>query len=346
MIAFPWISEENFELGTRGHFDATTNGNSKLDFPHYSVLAQTPGLSMPYSGAYCLRSDLSLGTSDAYIQETGDWDMTTGSAELYLRFMLWVDPKITMADTNEFAILQFWSSTNTVETGVYINFTTANGLRIGYGEASASVFTPLTTNTWHAVEIFFNPAGSSAGAIDMTFDGTALTQVGSITNASITSGIVGTVGIDAGTTAGVILFDSIISDDAQIYFQSIRYPETIVMTKSGHAFAGPGVIDNVTLLSSATADCALAIYDTDVANTNDTFRRVVQLRNTAAANGEIVDPAGMPAEVRRGCYVALSGTADAAGPQAILKIKRAPAYFSDGAIRNYGLRRKAAPGGV
>ena len=345
-MAFPWISEENFELGTLGHFDAEQDADGKLDFPHYSELARTAGISMPFSGTNCMRVDLAGGTAAAYVQETGDWDMTAGSAELHIRFMLWLDPKLTMASTNEFGILQFWSSTSTVEAGVYINFTTANKFRIGIGEATASSFLSISLGQWHAVEVFFDPAGSSASTIDLSLDGAAATQVASFTSASITSGVVGTVGIDAGTTSGTVLFDSIIADDAQIFFQTIRFPETIVMTKSGHAFGGPGIIDNVTLVSSATADCELAVYDTDVGNTNDTFRRVAQLRNTAAANGEIVDPAGMPVSVQRGCYVTLAGTADAAGPQAILKIKRVVAFGSDGAIRNYGLRRKAAPGGV
>ena len=339
-MSFQWISEENFELGTRGHFDATTNGNSKLDFPHYSELARTPGLAMPWSGAYCLRCNLGLGTSDAFIQETGDWDMTTGSAELFLRFMLWLDPNLTMANTNEFAIMQYWSSTNTVETGVYINFTTANGLRIGIGEASASSFLPISTGVWHSVETFFNPAGSANGAIDLWLDGSPATQVGSITNASITSGILGTVGIDAGTTRGHILFDSIIADDARIFTPEHRFSDTVFLTKSGHAFVGPGIIDNVTLLSSATADNVLSIYDTDLGNTDDYSNRKVILRNTGTTGGEIVDPAGMPVEVNHGAYVTLSGTASAEGPQAIVRIKRAIAYGSEGAMRNYGLRRK------
>ena len=338
-MAFPWVSHENFELGTLGHFDTESDGDAKLDFPIYSELARTPGISMPWSGTHCMRVDLAGGTADAYVQETGDWDMTTGSAELYLRFMLWLDPNLTMADTDEFAILQFWSSTNTVETGIYINFTTASGFRIGIGEASASSFTGISLGKWHSVECFFNPAGSSAGAIDMWLDGTALTQVGSISNASITSGIVGTVGIDAGTTRGVILFDEIISDDARIFGPEHRFPYTVVMTKSGHVFGGPGVIDNITLLSATgQTDNALAVYDTDLGNTDDYGNRVVALHNTAG--GEVVDPAGMPVEVRHGAYVELTGTAAATGPQALVTIKRAVAYGSDGAIRNYGLRRK------
>ena len=178
----------------------------------------------------------------------------------------------------------------------------------------------------------------------MWLDGTAATQVGSITNATITSGIVGTVGIDAGTTRGVILFDEIIADDARIFGPEHRFPETVVMTKSGHVFGGPGVIDNATLISGGGTDATLAIYDTDLGNTDDYSNRVLQLHNTA--NDEIVDPAGMPAEVRHGAYVALAGTANANGPQAIIKIKRAVAYGSDGAIRNYGLRRRAEARGV
>lgn len=346
-MAFDYLSEVNFELGTRGTFDSETDTNGKLDFPGYFDLARVPGIAMPFRGAYCMRVDLGLGTADAFVQEDVDWDMALAETQ-HFRFMLWVDPAITMANNDEFLIFVLQSAGPVDEVVVAINFTTANGLRIGVGETAATSFLDLSTNVWHGVEIAvtLDAGGGNNGTIDLRLDGGAATQVTALDQAAIIQGRLGTIGIDAGTTRGTILFDEVISDEDRIFFPSIRFPENIILTASGHVFGGPGVIDNVTLLSSATADCALEVYDTDTANTDDIFRRVVQLRNTAAAGGEIVDPAGMPVEVRRGCYVALSGTADAAGPQALLKIKRAAAYGSDGAIRNYGLKRVAAPGGV
>lgn len=346
-MAFPWISEVNFDAGDRGTFDSETDTDSKLDFPHYSELARVPGLAMPYRGAYCMRVDLAGGTADAFIQEDVDWDMALAETQWW-RFMLWVDPDITMANNDEFAIFKLQSAGPVDEAVIVINFTTASGLRIGVGETAGSQFLPLSTNLWHAVELAatLDDGASNNGTLDLTVDGSAATQVASLDQAAVAQGRLGAMDIDAGTTRGHILFDEVISDDAQIYPPTIRFADTVVLTASGHAFVGPGVVDNVTLLSSATADCALAVYDSDVGNSNDTFNRKAQLRNTAAAGGEIVDPAGMPVRVRRGCYVTLSGTADAGGPQALIKIKSAVAWGSDGAIRNYGNKRMPAPRGV
>lgn len=337
-MAFPFVTEEGFEAGTRGHFDAESDNDAKLRFAHYSQLAQIQGCPAPWRGAYAMHVDLSLGTSDAYVQETGSWDMTAGTNELYGRFMLYLSSDLTMATTNEFGILQFWSSTSTVECGIYINYTTANGYRIGIGEASASSFLPITLGKWHSVEFFFNPAGSSSSTLDLWLDGAAATQVGSFTSADITSGVVGVVGQDAGTTKGHVVFDQIVTDDAQIYPPEIRFPRTQLMTKSGHAFVGNGMIENVQLLSGAGTDNVLSIYDTDTANTNDAGNVKAELKNTA--NNEAVDLSGVPLNVTRGAYVALSGT----NPRALVTIGAAVGYGSDGAVRSHGARR--GTGGV
>ena len=339
-MAFPWVIEHTFELGTPGAFDAESDSDAKLDFPHYSELARTPGLAMPFRGAYCMRIDLAGGTAAAHVQETGDWDLTAGSGDLYQRFMVWISPDLVMANTDEFSLLQWWSSTNTVEAGVYLNFTTANGHRIGIGEATASSFLPIQLGQWITVETFFDPAGASASTLDLWIDGQAATQVGSFTSASITSGVLGTEGIDAGTTKGTILFDQVIADDLQIYPIAERFPREVLMTTSGHVFAGPGKIDNITLMSGAGTDCVVSIFDTDVANLNDASKIVAELKNTA--NNEVVDPAGMPVRIRRGAYVSMSGT----NPRALVQVGYAPAYGSDGAMGSYASRRQEAAGRV
>jgi hypothetical protein len=334
-MAFPYLSEESFESGTRGDFDAEQDDSVRLDFPHYTDLARYPGLAMPWRGAYCMRVDLALGTSDdAYVQENDDWDMTSGTDDLYGRFMLWIDPNIVMADTNEFSVLQYWSATNTVECGVYLNYTTANGLRIGIGEASADTSSMLSiaTGEWHTVETFFDPETSS-GTLDLWLDGGEATQKTGIASADITSGVLGVTGQDVGTTAGVLLFDSVVTDDTRLYPPTHRFDEETVLTKSGHLFVGPGVIDNISLISGAGTDCVVEIYDTDDANTNDEGSFVVRLSNTA--NNELVDPASMPARLMRGCYVKMSGTT----PRALIKTKSAAGWGSDGAIRNHAYRR-------
>src|SRR3989304_4043146 len=143
-MAFQFLSQSNFEDGGLGAFDAETDTETRLDFPHYVTLARTPGLPMPWRGSNCMRVTLvNDGTpADAYVQKTGSWD-TAAAGTIYFRFMFYMTSDYVMANNDEFAIFQLWSSTNTVEGGVYVNYTTANGLRIGIGETSASSFMPL-----------------------------------------------------------------------------------------------------------------------------------------------------------------------------------------------------------
>jgi len=332
-MAFPFNSEEGFETGTLTDSDFDAESGT-YTIAHYTECAGA-GIATPYKGAYCLRMNLANVSTTAYVQETADWDMTNGTNDLYMRFMLWVDPNIVMATGDEFAVMQYWAGTNTVEAGVYINYTTANGYRLGIGAltAAATSFLDLPLGEWVSVETFFNPA-AGAGTIDFWVNDSAGTQIASITNTgNITSGVVGTIGIDAGTTKGNILIDDIITDDARIYAPTNRWRETILLTESAHAFVGPGLIDNITLLSGAAADNILIVYDTDTADVLDASNTVVELRNSAAK--ETVDPAGMPVNVIRGAYVSLAGT----NPRARVKLCRAVAYGSDGAVRNYALRR-------
>ena len=340
-MAFAFASENGFELGTRGHFDAEQDDEARLDFVHYAALAKIPGMPAPYRGAYCMRANLAHDGSpaDAYVQETGSWD-TAANNTIFHRLMFWVSPTITMANNDELAIFQLWSSTSTAEAGAYINYTTANGLRLGIGETSASQFLPLTTNVWHCLELkaLIDP-GANDGTLDAWLDGGAFTQVASLNQGDITSGVVGVIGQDAGTTAGVILFDEIVADDARIYPPSRRYPTEILLTASGHVFVGPGVVTSVSLLSGAGTDNVVALFDTDIGATNDASNIRLELKNTA---NNAREPWETPTTFSRGCYVSMSGT----NPRAIVKIKKASGYFSDGAVRNVGHARVAHPLGA
>jgi hypothetical protein len=339
-VAFPFLSENGFETGTLGHFDTEVDTESRLDFPHYSTLARIPGAGAPFRGAYCMRVALENdGTpADAYVQETGSWD-TSAAGTIYFRFAFYVSNDITMANTDEFAIWQLWSSTNTIEAGVYINYTTANGLRIGIGETSATSFKPLTTGVWHQMEVkaLIDSGVGDDGTLDAWLDNSAFTQVASLDQGAITSGIMGVVAQDAGTTAGLILFDEIIADDARIYPISNRFTDEVLLTASGHVFVGRGTLENISLLSGAGTDCVLAVYDTDTAYTVDPNNLRLELKNTA--NNELIDPSGVPIkDFHRGCYVALSGT----NPRALAQVSDVYC-FDGGSIRDHGIRRKAHP---
>lgn len=334
-MAFPFLSQNNFSDGGVGHFDSETDTETRLDFPHYVTLARTPGLPMPWRGVYCMRAALANdGTpADAYVQETASWD-TAAAATLFVRFMLYASSDITMANADEFAVLQLWSATNTVEAGVYINYTTANGLRIGIGKASATSFRPLTAGAWHSVEIkaVVDSGVGNDGTLDGWLDNAAFTQVTALDQGAITSGVVGVLSQDAGTTAGNVFFDSIIADDARIGSPVERFPQPYLMTASGHAFAGPGEVCDVQLLSGAATDNVLQIFDTDTAYTGDASNIVLELKNTA--NNQAVDVADIGRHVKRGCYVSLTGT----NPRALVSFKCA--YQDNSTLRAYALRRK------
>ena len=339
-MAFPYTTYANFEAGTKGHFDTETDTNSGLDFPHYTDLAKIPGLSMPYRGAYCARINLATAsTAGAWLQETGSWDCTVNTEDIYIRLKVWLSPDAAMANNDVFSLIELWSATNTAEGCVGIKYTTAAGWQIGIGDAAVpSVLASLTLGMWHDVEVYFNVADATNGTIDMWLDGTPLTQVTGITQATITSGIVGAnPGAAFTPTAGTLLIDEVVASQtdntsARIGMQPERFAEQQLLIASGHVFVGPGIIDNVTLLSGNGTDCVCTLYDTDMADTTNANVKL-ELKNLTA--NEIVDPAGMPVSVIHGCYLVLSGTS----PRAMVQIRRASGYSSDGAIRNYAMRR-------
>lgn len=342
-MAFPFLFEENFETGTLGAFNTETDTESRLDFPHYSDLAKIPAGSAPYRGAYCMRVNLANDGSpaDALVQETDGFD-TAAAGVIHVKFCFYVSPDITMANTDEFAIFQMWSATNTVEGGAYINFTTANGLRLGIGETSATVLKPLTTGEWHQLEMIFDVdnAGANDGTIDAWLDGSAYTQVATLDQGAITSAVLGVMSQDAGTTRGFILYDQVYADDARLGPFAQRWPRQLVLTKSGHVFVGAGIVEDVSLLSGAATDNVLRLYDTDIGSTTDVESFVTELKNTS--NGQLVNPEDKCLRFNRGCYVSMTGT----NPRAVVKILRAPGYFSEGTIRGLGQQRRAHPLGL
>jgi len=333
-----YTTYNNFETGAIGHFDSTDDTDSRLSYAHYTDLARVPGLAMPYRGAYCLRVNLAgMANANASLTETGSWDVTTTTEDIYIRFKLWISTDIVMANNDEFGVCVL-SSAAANEAGVWIKYTTAGGYVIGVGKTTGTASTGFSLGQWHDVEMYFNPA-SGTGTIDWWLDGTAMAQVGSLTDLSTTYGSVGVFAQDAGTTAGTVLIDQVISSQTDNTSTRIgsggkRFPKTVLLeaapagTTGHHAFVGHGVVDNVSLLSGNAVDNVLQLWDTDRADTtNGTMK--LELRNLTALETPI-DPAGVPIDFTKGCYVRLSGTT----PRAMMNIHRAVGYYSDGAIRN------------
>ena len=346
-MAFPYISEYNVEQGDKGHFDSESDSTGRLDFAHYSTLAQTPGLAMPWRGAYAMRVNLATSTTDAYLQEDTSWDLAADGT-IYFRFMLWISSDLVMANNDQFYVLKLQSTGPVDEVVAGLVYTTAAGLKFGVGETGITSSLPVEKGKWNCIEVTANiDAGAgNDGTIDYWVNGVAGTQVASLDQAAIIQGRFGVMGQDAGTTAGTLLFDALVADDARIYGSynyNERFSENIYLTASSHVFVGHGVLENVQLITGGT-DNVLEVFDTDTANVLDVGKRKVHL--LTSTSGEVVDPAGMPITITRGCYVKLSGTQGANGPFALVKVGRAVGWGSDGAIRNYGNRRKSLIGNV
>lgn len=340
-MAIPYLASTGFEDGTLAPFDVETDTEARLDIAHYATLSRIPGMAMPFRGAYCVRVNLANDGSpaDAYLQETGSADLSADGT-IFCRFAFWLSPNTVMANNDEFGIWELWSGATTVEAGVFINFTTANGFRIGIGETSASSFKPLTLGVWHQMEFSANvdAGGGNDGTIDAWLDGGAFTQVTALDQGAITSGVLGVVAQDAGTTTGTVLFDEFALDDARIFPITDRWPTDVLFTHSGHLFVGPGSLENLSLLGGSGTDSVVTVFDTDNGFTSDPNLVKIELKNTVAS--ELVDPAAVPAHpFRRGCYVQITaGTAT----RALAKIGWATRY-SEGGMRNHGVRRKAHP---
>ncbi len=344
-MAFPWLSEATFDDGTKGHFDTETDTESRLDFPHFSELARLPvstfGPMAPFRGSYCVRVNLANdGTpATAHLQETGSWD-TGADGTIYFRFAFYLSPNTVMANNDEFGIFQLWSATNTVEATVGIKYTTAAGFQVGIGETAATQLKPLTLGKWHIFELSANidNAGSNDGTIDAWLDGSAYTQVASLDQGVITSGVFGVMDQDAGTTTGILLLDSIVADDARLgYVPMERFASQRTLTLTQQVFVGPGTLDAAALLSSTSGE-TMILYDTDEAEVASAQSFVAEL-----AVG-VIQAAEGPLRFNRGCYAVLAGTAprglvvvstgDTSTPGAL-----GPLYYSEAGIRRWGLDR-------
>lgn len=342
-MAFPWVFHANFEAGTNAEWDSETDTASQLDFPHYSELARFPWpTAAPWQGAYCMRAQLTGGTADAFVTE-GDIDIADNTSR-YFAFRIWFSPDFDATADDTVNVFEAQSSGPTVEATFGFRYVASTDvINFGIGETAPTSWGAGTIEkgVWYTVElhVHLDESTNNDGTIDLYVtkegepysDDVFASQVGSLNQGAVIQGVFG-VQDHLATTTGTILFDQFIMDDARIYPARQRFPDEVLLTKSSHVFVGPGVVDNVTLLSGAGTDCVLKIFDTDAADTSDAGNIVVEMNNTASS--EMVDPAGMPVRVMRGAYVELSGT----NPRALVKIKPSIAR-SSATIRHVGLNR-------
>lgn len=340
-MAFPYIFHSNFQAGSNAEWDSETDTEGLLDFPHYSELARIPGMGMPYSGAYCMR--IRPGDTADHTLTEGDIDIADGSTGFF-RFALFASNDFTATADDTFNIFELQQGGGTVEGSLGMRVTAAtNALDIGVGDGTAPTsFVGFPRGRWVIVEWEVKISTSDAGTSILYLDGASKISLSSLDQAAaVGQGVLGTQNTLA-TTTGTLLFADFIMDDARIYPPNRRFPTTARVMKTGHVFVGPGCIEGATILS---ATGTMKVYDTDVANTNDAQAVKVDLDTSGnyIANDSVIN-------FERGCYVVLTGT----NPYGEIKLVRngsggntgPTAYFGDGAIRSYALRRTVRPNNV
>ena len=344
-MAFPWIFESNFELGTNADWDSEQDSDGVLDFPSYSELALSPwSTSTPYTGANCMRilldgvaqSDTTVTEADINIADT-----VTNS----FHFNIWFSSDFTATADDTFPFLELQGTAVTGAVGARIVAAT-DVINMGIGSSSTgtvpSQFASLAMerNQWYTIEATFNIETNASGTADLYItkagdvaQTTADASLTSVTNVAVTDGVFGIQDHEA-TTTGTILLDNFIQDDARV-FPFPRYPLHPIFTMSGHAFVGPGHLDIAGLLTDEATNI-MRLWDTDTANTDATQTFVVELD----IDGTFTSFAG-PIKFQSGCYVELSGT-DPRGEVVLTQDSDRPGvlgprYHSDAGVRRWGL---------
>jgi len=342
-MAFPPVFQENYEDGSRGNWDAETDSQSILSFPHYSTLARQEPHAIPFRGNYACQVDLAghTGTTAATLQHNA-LDMSVNTTR-HFRWYMYVSNLVIAASDR----LQIFSIRATNTEHVVVEILNSAGsilLRAGQNSTGGTLrSTSLTQNTWLCVELslLYDGDGSGDGTIDFFVQGaqvgaqlTALTQAAS-TRFNLGT-FVGATGVNTGITSGIILFDEFMIDDERVYPFYERFPQRMVLTESGHVAAGPGRISEITLLSGGAADNTLRVFDSDAAVITDPTNLIVpELRNMNANETVPWDIKPDSGYFNRGVYVDLTGT----DPRAMVTL--ADGLITEGAKKSYARRRSA-----
>jgi len=310
-MVFPYLGASNWELGTAldGFWDSEVDTNAKLNVRHYTELFASPVREVPFRGAYCPQINLALGTADAYLEEA----ITIGlAARRFVRFYVYVQG-LTMAASDRFTLFQFQSAGPTSEVVVDVR-NNAGNLEILAAETGAAGApnirnADLVQGQWHCVEldVTIDAGVGNDGIIRLFLDGQQVgTDLGGLDQAAITQMRLGTMGIDAGTTAGHVLFDEFVVDDGTTRIGTLdRYEVTRLMTQSGHIFLGQGQIEEAYVYDGDSADSTLELYDTDTA---DTLQPLILPRLRLTSADRIGDKWLSMGTFKRGCYASLGGT--------------------------------------
>ena len=370
MALFPFNGEKNFETGNETgtaytEFDGTqVDTDGIMDVAHYSTLAGMADRSAaPYSGAYCARFQLNGGTGVSYFLNEGTpLDMSLDDS-VVIRFRVYLGTDLTATAEDDMNILSFiQAGTDTMELGIRMSATGDPSFYVN-GNGIVVESTTRAKGQWYSLEgVYEVDAGvGNDGSINLFVtpengysNTTAVATDTALNSAATTSVRQGIVSAPLATTTGLILMDDLRMDIgtaniSRFHANPTRWNRKFEMTAPGHAFVGPGTIDNISIIAgTATTDIGttLVLYDTDTARNDDHDNIVAMIKASGAP--ETYDPAGLPLKFTRGCYVdfqdaagneANMGSAGDENPRANIQLGHVSAWGSPGAVRAYGARR-------
>lgn len=332
MASLPLTFECTFDAAQGGSispFDSETDADSKGNVRHYSYLAKQPYMNhVPYMGAYAYVIDLSLGANDCYLQRATGF-ITAASGTIATSFYFYA-AQLTMAASDRFTIATIQSGAGTDELTISV-YNNAGTIQLVAAETGATAIgaatrgTDLVQGEWHCLELVgvVDSGGGDDGTLAFYVDGY---QVGAtitgLDQGAITQARFGTIGIDAGTTNGMVMFDMIRADTLRVGTLARRFDITRIATASMHLAIGPGSMIEADIQQSAAFDEQMTLYDTDTGDTSDVSTRLP------------VFQAIRPVYFRKGVYAVLSGTV----PVGSIKVYDT-SDMSVGGLRSLGVAR-------
>ena len=312
-MSFPYLFESTFELGGVTEWTSETDTEAKLNVRHYTHLGKMPFVDfVPYDGAYAAHINLALGTADAYLQEDTGAD-TAAAGTIAIRFYVWVG-QLVMAASDRFNIFALESAAGTNEAAVGI-VNNAGTMQFVFSETGAIALgagtrlTDVIQNAWHCIELvcLIDSGVGDDGTITAYVDGYQIgTAIATLDQGAIVHARMGAIGIDAGTTAGHLLFDCVVFDDTRVGLLGNRFARTRRVTKSGHLALGPGRLSDLTLFGS-NVNNTVTLWDTDRADLTDQSRIITGPLQGSGAVSTYLN-LRKPYYFTRGVYAELGGT--------------------------------------
>ena len=322
---FPFLFQADFESGDLSQWGTVTNPGTpaQMAAQHYTAMVQRGVGEVPYRGAYALHCDLALGTADAFVASAA----IAAGATAGVRFMVYVGRNLRMGTGDQLTLARVDCATD--QTSLILDNTTGTPRlnMTGTYAAGQNRFSGLTLGEWHCIEM--TTAGTALqGLVDGGGVGAPLPG---LTAPGVTGIRLGTMGIDAGTTQGHILFDQVVADDTRVFGFPERYPQIVQVTSSGVVAPGMGRYQRFNLIAGHDTDNVIALYDSDIAGPGPE-QLLAPTLTSALANREY-HPGRQAGYFSYGLKVLMSGT----NPQAMIVL--ADAYTSSGAIAEWATRR-------